>query len=248
MAVWAIADLHLSFGVAGKEMDVFGEQWKDHPKKIEAAWRACVKEQDLVLVAGDISWGKKLEEARSDLEWLGALPGTKVLIKGNHDPWCESASRARQILPPSCRLIHNDSIVWNGIAIGGTRLWDIPGISFESVIDFQVFSCVKQKTVDPEETEKVYLRELQRLEMSLKSMDSLASYKIAITHYPPIGPFLEETDVSRCFERHGIQQAVFGHLHHVKRDRPLFGTLNGVTYRLVAADFLDNFTPVLLLD
>ncbi len=222
MKIWAIADLHLSFGVENKAMDIFGEQWKDHPKQIREHWEALIRPEDLVLIAGDISWAMTLDEVRADLEWIDALPGTKVMIKGNHDYWWSSMAKVNAVLPPSIKAIHNNALLINDVAIGGTRLWD----------------C------DTPENEKIYVRELGRLEMSLKAMQP-AKRRIAMTHYPPIGFDLAPSRPSAIFERFGIDTVVFGHLHSLPQDKPLFGVARGVHYHLTAADFI-YFKPIAL--
>ncbi|CUI17889.1 putative phosphoesterase [Candidatus Protochlamydia naegleriophila] len=250
MTIWAIADLHLSFGVPSKHMRVFGEQWENYTDKIEQAWRSAVSDDDLVLIPGDISWAMRLEEARLDLDWIGQLPGTKVLLKGNHDYWWSSLSKIKTILPPSCHLIQNNSFNWNGASIAGARLWDVPGLSFNEIIDFKDFACVKKltETDESDESRKIYERELVRLESSLKAMDTKAKLRIAMTHYPPVGPNLQETDVSRLLEKYGVQICVFGHLHNVKPHLTLFGVRNGISYQLTACDYLNSFKPIKIAD
>lgn len=246
MSIWAIADLHLSFGVPSKHMHIFGPQWEHYTEKIEQAWREAVSDNDLVLIPGDISWAMHTEEARLDLEWIGQLPGTKVLLKGNHDYWWGSLAKIKSILPPSCHLIQNNSFTWKGVSIGGARLWDIPHLSFNDCINFQEHPAVKKLTEadQSEESQKIYQRELGRLETSLKSMDSKAHLRIAMTHYPPIGPQLQETEASRLLEKYQIQICVFGHLHNVKPEAKLFGIHHGIQYYLTACDYLDRFKPI----
>ena len=41
----------------------------------------------------------KLPAVQGDLDFLGTLPGTTVLVKGNHDLWWKSISQLRQRLP-----------------------------------------------------------------------------------------------------------------------------------------------------
>lgn len=249
MAVWAIADLHLSFGVPNKQMDVFGPQWKDYTAKIEKNWRDSIDAQDLVLIPGDISWAMAIEDVRPDLDWIDRLPGTKVLIKGNHDYWWSSLSKLKQVLPPTCHLIQNNSWTWQDISIAGTRLWDVPGLNFSHVIDFKKQDCVKVLTENDESSdrEKIYQRELGRLETSLKSMNPLAKKRIVMTHYPPIGPELQETEASRLLEKYKVDVCVFGHLHNVKPGMQLFGTHHGIRYYLTACDYLENFKPLCIL-
>lgn len=102
MAVWAIADLHLSFGIPDKSMDVFGPQWTDHAEHVKKHWLESISAEDLVLIPGDISWAMTPEQAKADLEWIHELPGTKVLLRGNHDYWWTSVSKVQKVLPPPC--------------------------------------------------------------------------------------------------------------------------------------------------
>lgn len=247
MAVWAIADLHLSFGVPDKHMDVFGPQWENYTDKIDHHWRTLIAPDDLVLISGDISWGMRLEEAEPDLAWIGRLPGTKVMIKGNHDYWWSSLTKIKSILPPSCHLIQNNSWMWQDFSIAGTRLWDIPGLSFNDVIDFKVNDRCRKSLMEKDESSessKIYQRELGRLETSLKSMSPLAKKRIVMTHYPPIGHALQESEVSRLLEKYKIDICVFGHLHNVKPNLRLFGDHHGIVYHLTACDYLDDFKPL----
>ena len=206
MTVWAIADLHLSFGVPNKKMDVFGPQWVDYTDKIEERWRALISDGDLVLIAGDISWAMHPEDALPDFKWIDSLPGTKFLIKGNHDYWWHSLSKIKTILPPSCHLIQNNSLTWNEISVAGARLWDAPELSFSNVIDFKNFGCVKTLTENDktQDSQRIYQRELGRLETSLKSMNPKAKQRIVMTHYPPIGANFQETEASRMLEKYRV--------------------------------------------
>lgn len=246
MTLWAIADLHLAKGVPSKHMRIFGPQWEDYMEKIEAAWRCAVAPEDLVLIPGDISWAMNLEQAKIDLDWIGALPGTKLLLKGNHDYWWGSLAKVQKILPSSCHLLQNNSFQWDHgrIAIGGSRLWDIPGINFSAASDSIPPHIPEIKEPEAlEESQKIYERELLRLEASLKCFPSTATIRIAMTHYPPIGPFLEETAASALLEKYGVQICLFGHLHHTTKKTALFGSLHGIAYHLVACDYLEAFKP-----
>ena len=106
--IFAIADLHLSAS-GTKPMDVFGEVWKDHPARIAAAWDATVSAGDTLLLPGDLSWARDLVEARGDLAWIGARPGLKFLLRGNHDGWWGSVASVRRALPPGCYALQNDA-------------------------------------------------------------------------------------------------------------------------------------------
>ena len=130
MKLFAIADLHLSFAV-NKPMDVFGQAWENHPEKIRREWLETVGQEDVVLIPGDISWAMRLSEAQPDFAFLQELPGTKVIIRGNHDYWWSSLSKVRQALPPSVIPLQNTSAVFGGVGIAGTRLWIDPSLQLE---------------------------------------------------------------------------------------------------------------------
>lgn len=250
MSIWAIADLHLSFGVPDKKMDVFGENWKDHAEAIRQNWLKLISPDDLVLIPGDISWAMRTEDAVPDLEWIHQLPGTKVILRGNHDYWWVSLSKVEKILPPSVHLIQNNSFRWKGVSIAGARLWDTPEYSFGQYIDYVPNSrCKKlmEEDENPAEAEKIFQRELGRLEMSLKTLPVEPSLRIAMTHYPPIGGDLQPSRTSALLEKYQVKLCVFGHLHNVKQKIPLFGTKNGIEYKLAACDYL-NFSPLLLVE
>ena len=198
MSVWTIADLHLSFGIPNKSMAIFGEKWLNHPEKIRSHWLELIDTQDLVLIPGDISWALHPEDVKPDLEWIEALPGTKVMIRGNHDYWWSSLSKIEKFLPPSIHLIQNNAFHWKDVSISGARLWDTPEYGFQSFIDF-IDNPKNQTTnhvIDLVEAERIFLRDLGRLETSLKQLSPYASLRIAMTHYPPIGADLVSSRTS----------------------------------------------------
>jgi predicted phosphohydrolase len=250
MTVWAIADLHLSFGVPDKKMDVFGEGWANHTERLRQQWCDLIKAEDLVLVAGDISWAMRLSDAKPDLEWLDQLPGTKVLIKGNHDYWWGSLSQMAKILPSTLHLIQNNAFHWGDISIAGARLWDTPEYQFGPYIQYQKNTRAKPLTEtasDPAEAEKIFERELGRLDLSLRCLAKEARpIRMVMTHYPPIGADLHDSRASRLLEKYEISTCVFGHLHNVKQDIPLFGEKNGIRYLLTSCDYL-RCTPLKLM-
>lgn len=250
MRIWAIGDLHLSFGVANKSMDIFGPNWEAHAEKIASNWRSTIHADDLVLVPGDLSWALKLEEAVPDLKWVDALPGTKVMIKGNHDYWWGSLGKIAPVLPPSIHLIQNNVFNWKGVTIGGARLWDTPEYSFNKFVEFRENPKAKVKDaeelVQEEFSQKIFDRELERLKMSLGKLDPNAKVRIAITHYPPIGADLKPSRAAQILEQHQIQICVFGHLHNLKANQPLFGEARGVRYVLSSCDYI-HFQPIAIL-
>ena len=240
LKIWAIGDLHLSFGVANKGMDIFGPAWENHAEKIAENWKQVVSPEDLVLIPGDISWAMKPEDAVADLQWIHQLPGTKVMIKGNHDYWWGSLKKVTEILPPSIHIVQNNAFLWKGVAIGGARLWDTPEYHFHPFIEFRENPRAKDKeeAIQEDLSEKIFERELQRLEMSLSALDKSASLRIAMTHYPPIGADMVPSRASRILEKYNIDICVFGHLHNIKAGSTLFGKQQNIRYALTSCDYL----------
>ncbi|MBM3200786.1 MAG: phosphoesterase [Chlamydiae bacterium] len=247
MKIWSIADLHLCFGTPSKSMEVFGPTWKSYENQIKSNWEASICEDDIVLIPGDISWALRLEEALVDLRWIDKLPGKKVITRGNHDYWWPSSKKLADALPASIFFIHNNALCFEDIAIAGTRLWDSSEFSFNEWIDFQEPIKTPPKPKDPLEDEKIFLRELERLTLSLEAMDKKAKYRIAMLHYPPIGAIGLESVVSKILTSYNIDVCVFGHLHNIKEGIKLDRKLNGVSYYCVSADHI-RFKPVKVLD
>jgi len=250
MTIWALSDLHLSFGISNKSMEVFGPTWKDWTKKIEQSWRACIQHDDLVLIAGDISWSSNLKDALIDLKWIHNLPGTKLLLRGNHDYWWSSMKKIQEILPSSLHCLHNNVFNWNDCTIGGTRLWDTEAYNFNEIISFQDNPLATQKSISEEsaikEDRKIFERELLRLKMSLDQLCKNAKHRLVMTHYPPIGLNLAPSEVSTILDAYNIDLCIFGHLHNLNTHSPLFGKLHRTTYLLTSCDYL-NFQPIKIL-
>lgn len=234
-------------------MNVFGPAWENHAEKIAANWDQNISSDDLVLIPGDISWAMKLEDAIPDLLWIHERPGTKVMIEGNHDYWWSSLKKIAEVLPPSIHLVQNNAFFWKGIAIGGARLWDTPEYSFSPYIDFKENPREKKKDIDEkiqeDLTEKIFQRELLRLDRSLSVLDPTAKLKIAMTHYPPIGADLAPSRASKILESKGIDICVFGHLHNLKAGCGLFEagspshSESNVRYLLTSCDYI-HFNPI----
>lgn len=230
MRIWGISDLHLSFST-NKPMDIFGDNWTDHAAQMASAWDRLVSDEDIVLCPGDLSWAMRLEEARLDLEWIGNRPGTKILGRGNHDYWWSSISKVRAALPPKCFALQNDAIDIGEWIVCGSRCWAAPG-----ALDYT------------EADQKIYERELGRLEISLKAGQAIANGKplLAAIHYPPFTAKQAPTGFSELLEKYDVKLCVYGHLHGERSHRTAMqGSVNGIEYHLIACDHL-NFIPKLL--
>lgn len=228
MALYTIGDTHLSFG-AQKPMDVFGGVWRNYEAKLRHSLGEALKEEDMLVVAGDFSWGMSLEEALPDFRFLDEFPGKKVLLKGNHDYWWQTVAKMQRFFEKnainSLQFLHNNCIFYKGVALCGTRGW----------------------FYDPSaaEEDKIFRREVIRLEASLKAargQDGSCEI-ICFLHYPPVFAGAEVPEITRLLERYGVSRCYYGHLHGESCRGAFNGRRGGVDYRLVSADYL-QFRPV----
>lgn len=227
--LFAIADLHLSLN-GDKPMDIFGEQWADHPARMAAAWDRMVHEKDTVLLPGDLSWASSLEEAAADLDWIHRRPGRKILLRGNHDMWWGSLGKLRKSLPESCTPLQNSAILMDGrVVVLGARGWTSP----------------EDPVAEPGDG-KIFERELERLKLSIADADRRFSRelpRIAMLHYPPWIEGRQPTQVVSLLEGAGVRTCLYGHLHGEDHRLGVVGERDGIRYMLVAADAI-KFAPV----
>ncbi len=225
MKIFAISDLHISTNT-DKPMDVFGGNWVGYLDKIKADWQDKVVEDDIVLIGGDISWAMNINDAVKDLQSIAHLKGKKVIIKGNHDYWWSGIGKVRDVLPEGFYALQNDCIRFDGVVICGSRLWSVPGSP-----DF----C--------EQDMKLYLRETERLKLSLKATEKVVQEGdkiIALIHYPPFNVRREDTAFTQLFEDYGVHSVIYGHLHgkNVRADKLV--CKNNVKYYLTSCDQVEN--------
>ncbi len=229
MKIAAIADLHLAFA-ANKPMDVFGENWKDHHKKIKESWIDAIGEDDIVIIAGDVSWGLKENEISQDFQWIHELPGKKLIFKGNHDLWWTTPSKMNKRFE-DILFMHNTFYPAGKTAICGTRGWTLP----------------TQNSEWTEHDEKIYRREQGRLRLSLQAARSNGFEDIICAmHYPPVEKNCKPNKFTEILEEFGVSLCIYGHLHGKVAHQSAFeGMFGGVRYMLLSADYVD-FKPVIL--
>ena len=215
--IWAIADSHLSFERPDRDMTRFGDEWIDHPTQLLEGCRANVADNDVLLIAGDLSWARKRSEVGQDLGFLANLPGIKIVIRGNHDHWW----KAKQ--PIDFPGLLEPPIIFgeNEIAVVGTRGWQT------------------QRLPSPDHDAKMLAREHGLLSKQLNLVADCA-FKIVMTHYPA-QPFVSS------LKAHNVDSVVFGHVHlRSLPEDELFAVENalvdGVRMRCVAGDRL-AFVP-----
>jgi len=239
MSVFTIADLHLPFS-NNHPMDVFGARWLHYTDKIQKNWQSLVTPADTVILPGDISWSMALSDAKADFLWLDALPGKKLIGKGNHDFWWTTAAKlGRQFEEwgvSTISLLYNNAYVVEDFIVCGTRGW--------------FFEEEQQKTVGTVDFNKIKNRELQRLELSLKAARALKSGEhadkeiLVFLHFPPVFGEFTCHDTLALLARYGVRRCFFGHIHGCY-DMPQTVVSDGIALSLISSDFL-NFTPFLL--
>lgn len=221
MALYAIGDLHLSLG-APKPMDVFGGAWVGYMEKLEKGLSAIGPEDTTVLL-GDLSWALDLSGAKADFAWINRIQGQKILLKGNHDYWWCTTAKFRKFCEENgfrdMEQLHNNCFIYNGIALCGTRGW--------------FFEEEKKGTHD----EKVFRRELIRLETSLKAAGDRE--KIVFLHYPPKYQGYSCPEILELLKKYQVRQCFYGHLHGGSHRLAVQGLWDGTEFHLVSADFLD---------
>lgn len=224
MALYAIGDLHLCLG-APKPMDIFGGAWIGYMNKLKEGF-AVIQPEDTTVLLGDLSWALGMEEAKADFAWINQIPGRKIILKGNHDYWWSTASKFHKFCEENgfenFQVLNNNYYEYADIAICGTRGW--------------FFEEDRSGAHD----EKVFRRELGRLEASLKAAGD--KQKLVFLHYPPRYKGYECQEILDLLKQYNVRQCYYGHLHGASHGLAQEGQWDGIEFRLVAADKL-QFKP-----
>ena len=224
MALYAIGDLHLCLG-APKPMDIFGGAWVGYLDKLKEGL-SVIQPEDTTVLLGDLSWALNLDDSREDFAWINKIPGRKIILKGNHDYWWSTAAKFYDFCDrngfSNLNILNNNHFEYDGFAICGTRGW--------------FYEEERSDTHD----EKVFKRELIRLESSLKSAGDKP--KKVFLHYPPLYKGYRCDEIIALLKSYGVQECYYGHLHGPAHGLAMEGQWDGVFYRLVSADRL-NFKP-----
>ena len=224
MALYAIGDLHLCLG-AEKPMDIFGGAWTGYMEKLKEGF-SIIQEQDTVVLMGDLSWALDLNEAKNDFAWINRIPGRKIILKGNHDYWWSTAAKFYKFCEENAFsnqfILNNNHYEYDDWAICGTRGW-----FFEEERSNQ-------------QDEKVFRRELMRLETSLRSAGDLP--KMVFLHYPPKYKGYTCTPILELLDKYNVRKCYYGHLHGASHSLAMEGMWDGIEYKLLSADKI-NFKP-----
>ena len=221
MSIFAISDLHLSFGT-DKPMNVF-RGWDNHIERLTANWKRLIKPEDTVVLPGDFSWSLKLEDTKRDFEFLENLPGKKLLLKGNHDLWWSTAKKLREFWEEngfsSVDIIFNNCVVTENYAIAGTRGWFF----------------------DDKSSKKVLLREAGRLHTSLCEAEKKGLPILVFLHYPPVYGNTVCEEIFSVLKEHNVEKVYYGHIHGAGFHNAV-KEYDGIKLQLISCDCID-FTP-----
>lgn len=227
MALYAIGDLHLCLG-APKPMDIFGGAWVGYMDKLREGL-SIIKPEDTTVLLGDLSWALDLQSAGPDFAWINEIPGRKIILKGNHDYWWSTAAKFYKFCQENGFsdqwILNNNHYEYEGYAICGTRGW------------------FYEEDRSGQHDEKVFKRELMRLEASLKSAGDL--HKIVFLHYPPKYKGYECQEILELLKRYEVRRCYYGHLHGASHGLAMEGQWDGIEFHLVSADKL-GFRPFLV--
>lgn len=235
MSLFVLGDTHLSFGVPNKPMDIF-EGWENYQELLRDNWMRTVAPEDMIVLAGDISWGMTLEEAKADFAFLDALPGTKIILKGNHDYWWNSMKKMTGFFEEcgfsTLRILHNNCYAYEGFGICGTRGW----------VNIPPDAGMPAENAPMDGDAKVLAREQQRLRVSLQAAKERNLKPIAFLHYPPIFWNSRNEQMLSVLHEFGVEDCYYGHLHGRSHARAMKGTEDGICYHLISGDYL-QFMP-----
>jgi predicted phosphohydrolase len=210
-------------------MDIFGGAWVGYMDKLKEGV-SVIRPEDTTVLLGDLSWALDLESAKADFAWIHEIPGRKIILKGNHDYWWSTVSKFYKFCEENGFsnqfILNNNHYEYGGFAICGTRGWFF------------------EEEKSGEHDEKVFRRELLRLEASLKSAGELP--KLVFLHYPPKYKGYECPEILELLKQYEVRRCFYGHLHGAGHGMALEGQWDGVDFRLVSADRL-NFKPLLVL-
>lgn len=232
MALYAMGDFHLSLQ-ADKPMDVFGREWKNHVKRIQKNCIKLIRPSDTLVITGDHSWGRNLEEAMADLEFIGDLPGRKILLRGNHDMFWDAKKTKvlNEQFPGRLEFLQNNFYSYEDYALVGTK-----GYCYEGKDSIEHFQKIRD-------------REIGRLRISFEEARA-AGYRryLMFLHYPPTSIGEQESPFTQMAEEYGASQVIYSHCHGKERyDDSFQGFVHGIEYRLVSGDYL-HFRPERILD
>ncbi len=235
MAVFVIADLHLATADSRKSMEVFGKRWNNYINRLADNWKRVVAEKDTVIIPGDISWALTTADALSDLLWLDALPGNKILLKGNHDFWWSTVTKLQVFFKEhninTIEILNNNAFEVENYIVAGSRGWftDRTMQNAEENVDY----------------DKIVNREAIRLNMSLAEAQRLSEQNgkeiIAFLHFPPVWSGFVCQPILDVLKKYDIHTCYFGHIHGSYTHSDSFKHDN-ISFKMISADFLD-FLP-----
>lgn len=238
MSLFVISDLHLSLSHPEKSMEIF-QGWKGYVDILKSNWQKNVKPSDTIVIMGDTTWAKSLNDAFEDFNFLNSLNGFKILGKGNHDYFWNTQKKVTDFFKANSfdtlHLLHNNFYKYESFAICGTRGW----ISIDGETQNKAGHIVNN--------DMVLAREVQRLDVSISLAEAEGLTPIVFLHYPPIFANNYNYDILDVLYRHNITDCYYGHLHGRKfHSLAINGQFDGINFHLISGDFI-GFNPVKIM-
>ena len=235
MSLFVMADLHLDIRSNQKSMEVFGRSWQNYTDRIATQWKNVVADTDTVIIPGDVSWALTTADAIEDLQWIDALPGRKLIMKGNHDFWWSTVSKMERMFCEKCiktiGFLNNNAIEVESYILAGSRGWfvDKSMQTAELNVDY----------------EKIVNREVIRLKMSLDAAKRLREDTgkeiLVFFHFPPLWGDYACEPLLHLLKEYGVSRCFFGHIHGVYNQSGAF-EWEGIHFQMISADYL-KFLP-----
>lgn len=235
MAIYALADLHMSLSVPGKTMEAFGSSWDGYISKIRESWESTVTDGDTVLIPGDISWATYIDKAEEDFRFISELPGRKLLSRGNHDYWWTTMKKMEEFFAQkgfnNLEFVRTNVVEAGECLISGTRGWMIE----------------TKESLEGSENRKIYEREKLRIGMCIDKLNGAdpghSRKHILMIHYPPVTSRMDFTEFAHMMAEGGIDICVYGHLHGTAHRKAYEGDFEGMRLICASADYA-GFKPV----
>lgn len=239
MSLYAIGDLHLHFQAELKnKAQLTDPLWRDHERRLMENCRRLIRPEDTLVLVGDHSWGRKMAECERDFDYIRALPGRKILLRGNHDMFWDANKTAalNEQFKGELFFLQNNYAAYGDIALVGTK-----GYTFEGPFYLNRRGQVVGWDEDAEEqAAKLVEREAARLRLSCEAArkDGYRRF-ILFLHYPPTNILEKESIFTNIAEIYRAEQVIYAHCHGAPRFHDsLLGEHNGIQYSLVSGDYL----------
>lgn len=190
------------------------------------------------MLVGDNSFGRNITECEQDMQYIEALPGRKILIRGNHDMFWDAkkSDGLNKQFAGRLNFLQNNFYAYEDYALVGTK-----GHCFEGPFYLDRRGRILGWDEKNEErSRKLVEREMERLQKSFEAARTVGYRKyLMFLHYPPTNILEDESPFTKIAEEYGAEQVIYAHSHGESRFHDsIQGDHNGIRYSLVSGDYL----------